>query len=85
MVHLYWRPPPAEREEHCVGYGLKFHLSEALWGHDGSLYGDWTLMGKEWLSFLRGVASAGRDEVREEAKELIKQIEKYGEVEVALL
>ena len=81
---LRWRPVA---EDESLGYDLKWAIAPQLWGHDGSLQGDWTVVGRGFVPFLRGV-SAGRredDDVRRDAERLIALIEKYGEVEVSLV
>lgn len=78
---LYWRPPIEPRP---LGHQLKFAISQKLWGHDGSLTSEWTLVESSLIPFLEGVAAAGCEETRSEAKFLIKIIRDHGEAEIRL-
>ena len=84
-TNLYYRPVPKEPKESCFAYQLKFHIAPKLWEHDGSLCSDWTTIGKEWIPFLEGLVSAGNEEVSGEAKKLIELLNKYDEVQLALI
>lgn len=83
-TNLYLRPIPPEDE--AFAYELKFSLAPRLWGHDGSLSGDWTKVDRDLIPFLEGVlAGAPKDSERaKEALSLIKAIEKHGSVELRL-
>lgn len=81
---LSWRKvhPPKE-----LGYRLKFYISEQLWGHDGSLNGDWATVSKDTLdlSYLRGVRDETQDkDLKKEIETLLDLISKHGEIEVSL-
>lgn len=79
---LVWRPVGIGN---VIGSSLKRALAPKLWQHDGSLYSEWTVVGRDWIPFLEGVELAARTaEMTVEARELIDLIERYGEVEVAL-
>lgn len=81
-TNLYFRQIPKDNE--CIGYQIKFHLSQKLWGHDGSLNGDWVKVDSKLIPYLEGLQSAGNKELSGEAKELISLITKYGEIELSL-
>lgn len=83
-TNLYYRPVPKQPKESCFAYQLKFHIAPLLWEHDGSLSSEWTTVGKELIPYLKGLTSAGNEEVSREAKKLIMLIEKYDEVQLSL-
>lgn len=78
---LYWREMPKLPDGKELSPALKHVLAKEWFGHDGSLLGD-TVVGKDHVWFLRGVAAAGTQEVREAAQELIAAVEKHGLVRV---
>jgi hypothetical protein len=86
---LHWRPTS---EGSSLGYALKWSLSEKLWGHDGSLSGDWVEVGLGLVPFLEGIVAAHSSaregtqqaEIRAEAQRLIDLIAEHGTVELSL-
>lgn len=83
---LYWRPKPKEPKDTYLGYRIKYYLSKKLWGHDGSLVGEWTTVDKSWIPYLKGVNDATDDkELTEEIEKLFELLDKYGEIEVSLM
>ena len=83
---LYWKP--VVKEEKYLGYRLKFYISESLWGHDGSLISEWTVIDKNSinLEYLKGVRDTTDDKnLKKEIDELIRLLNKYGEIEVSLI
>lgn len=71
---LYWRPAPKDLPpENYLPFALKHALAKRIWGHDGSLYGDEVLVGKEFLPYLEGLA----DGHVEGATELIDAIREH--------
>lgn len=82
-TNLYWRPVGGDN---YLGYQLKFAIAERLWGHDGSLRGEWVTLDRDFISFLQGIAAAsGRNEdLKKEADRLVELIHEHGEVEVSL-
>jgi hypothetical protein len=82
---LIWRPIAKDKS---LGYRLKFYISESLWGHDGSLCGDWISITKDSidLSYLRGVKDTTDDlELKKEIEKLESLLNKYGEIEISLV
>lgn len=82
---LHWRPVPKEKKDSYLGYQLKFHIAEKLWGHDGSLNSEWEEVDSDWIPFLEGIASAGEKELAGEAEKLIELIKKHGAVQLSLI
>lgn len=81
---LVWRPVPKELKDSYLGYELKFHIAEQLWGHDGSLNSEWTEVDGDLIPFLEGIKSAGGGELSKQAEKLISLIRKYGSVQIKL-
>lgn len=52
-------------------FGLKKAISQRLWGHDGSLYGDEREIGPSMVPYLEGLADGGNAEVAEGATVLL--------------
>lgn len=81
-TNLYYRLPVDDK---YLGKELKFHIAPEVWGHDGSLGSDWTKVDSSLIPFLKGLVSAGNEDVSKEAKKLLGLIEKYETVEIALV
>lgn len=77
---LYWKPPV--KEHSFVGTQIKYHLAPKLWGHDGTLSSEWTIIDKSLIPFLEKLKGK---EVRAEAQKLIKLIRKHGQIEISLI
>lgn len=56
---LYWRPVPDAPPPAELPYELKKAISQRIWGHDGSLHGDETVIGPEHVGYLQGLADGG--------------------------
>jgi hypothetical protein len=87
-VNLYWRPVPKEPKDRCFAYRLKFYISEALWGHDGSLSGEWVTITKESinLSYLKGIHDETQDkDLKKEIEKLEELLNKYDEIQLSLI
>ena len=79
-MDLYWRPVVPIEGQH-LSRELKYTISRELWDHDGTIGGNATLSA-EHIGFLRGMAAAGKEEVRKDCRTLVEAIEKHGAVEV---
>ena len=79
-TNLYYRPV-VEQDGEDLSYELKKAISQKYWDHDGSCGGTWVPLDYEDISFLEGVLAGGI----KDAKILIKAIDKYGVVEIALI
>ncbi len=80
-TNLYMRPVPREQppaEE--LPFGLKKAISQRLWGHDGSLYGDEVEVGPSMVPYLEGLADGGSGEISAGATELLAAIRTHGAV-----
>ena len=77
---LYFRPVVDENGE-TLSFALKKALSQKYWEHDGSLGGNWVKLSNSDISFLEGVNAGGVSD----AKVLIAEIIKHGQIEVALI
>lgn len=88
---LYYELPVPDQ---FLGYGLKFIIAPIVWGHDGSLGGEQTLITKDTefyvndksvklYEFLKGIA-LGKDDVAGEAQKLVELIDQYDSVFISL-
>jgi hypothetical protein len=82
-TNLYWRRY-APVEKRSLPFALKKILGRHLWDHDGSLFGDWRLLGAEDVPFLYGVKAAGSEEVRKGVETLLDAIQHDGAVQVCI-
>lgn len=81
-VDLFWAPvvPPKERS---LPRALKYVVSRAWWGHDGSLHSTRKQLTADDLDYLRGIRDATPDDdVKNGANALIAAIERHGTIEV---
>lgn len=80
-TNLYVRPYQPEPLGEDLAYELKKSISQKYWDHDGSLSGDWIVLGAEDVPYLEGL----RDAKIKDADTLIEKILKFGAVEIALI
>ncbi len=75
-LSLHWRPAQPAQSWPRLPYALKSVIARRLWGHDGSVPGEETLVGLSEIDYLDGLADAGVDG----ALELRNAIKNYGAV-----
>lgn len=80
-TNLYVRPYQPEPLGKDLAYELKKAISQKYWQHDGSLGGDWIVLGTDDISYIEGL----RDAEIEDADTLLNEIKKHGAVEIALI
>ena len=78
---LYWSLIPEEPKDHDIDY-LKYAIAKHIWDSDGSLGESAINVGTGLISFLEGIIAVGDKEMARDAKQLIHDIEKHGEVHI---
>lgn len=79
---LYWLPPPKDRNKNFVSY-LKYEIGQYF---DEEYNGGnmERMVGEELIPFLKGIVATGTKDQKQDAKNLIEAIDKYGEVELII-
>jgi len=84
-TNLHWRKITPEK---VLGKSIKYFISQAVFGHDGSLGSGWVEISKETINteYLKGVRDTTQDEdLKKEIIELLELLDKYESIEIALI
>lgn len=77
--------PGSSGREYTLYFQLKYKLAPKLWGHDGTLGGLPEYLDKSHVKWLNKIArGAENEDVRKDAKRLVRAIHKHGHVKVWL-